>query len=100
MILWGVILIISHCPVKFGGLRFYGIGDIKLLICHVTSRDLVVRGSCDIMDEFSSPESTTLPNFVAIGFAEEEILFYIGHVTSHAHVVTGLCGIMNGCLSY
>ena len=39
-------------------------------------------------------------NFVAIGVAEEEILFYIGHVTLHAHVVNGLCGIMEGCVSY
>ena len=54
VILWGVILIISHCPVKFGGHRFYGIADINLLICHVTSRDHMVRGSFDIMDEFSS----------------------------------------------
>ena len=37
---------------------------------------------------------------MAIGFAEEEILFYIGDMTSHAHVVNGLCGIMDVCLSY
>ena len=49
-----VILIISHRLVKIGGHRLCGIGDIKLLICHVTPRDHVARGSCDIMGEFSS----------------------------------------------
>ena len=86
----------SHRPVKFRGHRLCGIGDIKLLICHVTSRNYVVRGSCGIMGQFPSSETTTLPNFVAIGLAEEEILFYIGHLTSHAHVVNELRGIMDG----
>ena len=95
-----VTLIISHSPVKFGGHKPCGIGDIKLLICRLTSRDHVVRGSCGIMGEFPSSQTTTLPNFAAIGFAEQEILFYIGHVTSRVHMVNGLCGIMNRCLSY
>ena len=37
---------------------------------------------------------------MAIGFAEEEILFFIGHVTSHAHMVNGLRGIMDWYLPY
>ena len=38
-----------HGPVKFGNQKPCGIGDIKLLICHITSRDNVFRKSCDIM---------------------------------------------------
>ena len=45
---------IYHRPVKFFGNRLCGIGDIKLLNCHLTSREYVVRGPCDIMDEFPS----------------------------------------------
>ena len=43
-----------HRLVKFGGHRLCGIGDIKLLIYHVTSRDHAVRGSCGIIVEFPS----------------------------------------------
>ena len=43
-----VLLIISHSPLILGH-RFFGIGYIKLLNCHVTSRDLEVRWSCEIM---------------------------------------------------
>ena len=35
--------------VKFGGNRLWGIPDIKLLNCHVTSHDCTVRGSYDIV---------------------------------------------------
>ena len=37
---------------KFGGYSLCEIGDIKHLICHVTSCDNVIRGSCDIMGGF------------------------------------------------
>ena len=70
-----VLVIISHRPVKFGGHKLCGIGDIKLLICHVTPRAYVIRGSCN-MGEFPSSYGTTLPSFVDIGLAEEEIFCF------------------------
>ena len=38
--------------VRFSGNSLCGIGHIKVLNCHVTSRDYVVRKSCDIVGEF------------------------------------------------
>ena len=38
----------------FGGHWPYKRGDIKFLICHVTSRDHVIRGPSEIMGEFPS----------------------------------------------
>ena len=49
-----VSLVISDYPAKFGDHIPFGRRDIKLSICHVTSCDHVVRGSCDIMGELSS----------------------------------------------
>ena len=50
----GVPLTISPQPAMFGGHRPCGRGDIKFSICHMTSRDHVIRGSSDIMGEFPS----------------------------------------------
>ena len=40
-----VLLIIRHDPVKFSGCKLCGIGELKLLICYVISRDHVIRES-------------------------------------------------------
>ena len=45
-------------------------------MCHVTSRDFVIRESLGIMGEFSSSKVTTLQIFVIIGFMKEEILSF------------------------
>ena len=44
----------SPQPPILGGHRPCRRGDIKVSICHVTSRDHVIRESSDIMDEFPS----------------------------------------------
>ena len=49
-----VSLIISDYSAKFGDYRPFGREDIIFSICHVTSRDHVVVGSCDILCEFFS----------------------------------------------
>ena len=54
MTLWVALLITSHYPPKFGGHRHCGREDILFLVCHMTSRDFVVRESCSIMVEFPS----------------------------------------------
>ena len=46
--------VISDFPAKFRDHRPFREGDVKLSICHVTSQDHEVKGSCDIMGEFCS----------------------------------------------
>ena len=54
MWLYGLsILAISHNLAMFGDYWFSANGDITLLICHVTWRDHVVKGSCDFMSRSS-----------------------------------------------
>ena len=50
----GVPLTISPEPVMFGGHRPCERRDLKFSTCHVALRDHVIRGSSDIMGEFSS----------------------------------------------
>ena len=52
-----VFFIISDYPAKIGDHRSCGREDIKLSFCHVTSRDDVVRSSCDIIGEFPQHKS-------------------------------------------
>ena len=68
-------LTIRHQPAMFGGYRPCQRGDIEFSICHVTSRDHVIRESSDIMGEFPSLLVTTLPSLVATGLAEEIFCF-------------------------
>ena len=60
----------------FGGHRPRGKGDIDFSICHLTSRDQIIRGSSDIMDEFPSSKVITLESLVIIEPLEEEILSF------------------------
>ena len=81
--------IISHHPAKFDGHRPCRIGDI-FFICHVTSYDHMVGGSCDIMVEFPSLQVTILPRLVVTGvmkWERGEILFLLCHVTSSEFVI-------------
>ena len=39
---------VSYDSVKFGGRRLSRSGDM-FFICHVISKDLVIKGSCDFM---------------------------------------------------
>ena len=50
----------------FGGYKPCASGDVKYLICHVTSREYVVKKSCDFMEERSSLYVITLSILVAI----------------------------------
>ena len=34
---------------QFGDRRHCDMGDLKILICHVTSHDQVFKGSCDVI---------------------------------------------------
>ena len=51
-------------------------GDIKYLICHVTSQSYVIEGSCNFMSASSSLYVMTLPNLVAIGIIVVEVYFW------------------------
>ena len=45
-------------------------------VCHVTSRDFVIRESCDTMGEFPLSLVTTLQSLVIIDLLEEETLSF------------------------
>ena len=72
-------LTLSHQLVMFCGPRPCQRGYIMLLICHVATHDLMVRGSCDSIGGFLSPKVTNLLFLVVIGFVEEEIVFNLSH---------------------
>ena len=69
-------LIINIHPAKFSGHRHCAREEISFFICHVTSREFMVRESCDIMDEFPSLLVTTLQSLMIIDLLEEEILSF------------------------
>ena len=46
----GKFVIVCNYPAKFGGYRYFGKGDKMFLIHHVTSRDHMLKGLCDLMD--------------------------------------------------
>ena len=89
-------LIISLHPAKFGGHKRCAREETLFFVCHVTSRDFVVRESCDIMGEFPSSLVSRYP--VKFGdhrpFGRGHIKLSICHVTSCDQVVRGSCDIM------
>ena len=40
---------VNHHPVKCGGHRNCGSGDLMILVCHVISQDYVIIWSCDFI---------------------------------------------------
>ena len=62
-------------PSMFGGHLSSTSGDIKYLICHVTSQNHVFEGSCNFLSGSFSWYVTTLPSLVAIGIVVVEICF-------------------------
>ena len=75
-----------HHLVIFGGHWSNASGDIKYLICHVTSQNFVIEGSFNFMSGSATiPMATklgrmvayvtTLPSLVAIGIVVAEICF-------------------------
>lgn len=65
--------IISHLFVKFGEQRPRGSEDISFFICQETSRDHVISGLRDHVDNTSSSEATVLSSLLAISLAKGEI---------------------------
>ena len=57
---------VSQHPSKFGGYGHYGTGDIIVLVCHVISRDYIIKRSCDFKGRNLSKYVTILPSLVAI----------------------------------
>ena len=55
---------VSHHLAVFGGRWSRKSGDIRYLICKMTSKDYLMEGSCDFMSRISSCYATKLPNLV------------------------------------
>ena len=70
----GEFLSLSLHPANFGGHRRCAREIISFFVYHVTSRNFVVRESCDIMGEFPSSLVTAIQSLVIIDLFEEEIL--------------------------
>ena len=83
-------LITSHYPAKFGDHRPCGRWDILFLVCHVTTRDLVVReiimASHGMMGEFPLSWVTILQSLMIIDLVHEKILSF--HFITWPHVTT------------
>ena len=69
-----------------------------LFVCHVTSRDFVVRETCDTIGEFPSSLMTTLQSLVIIDLLEEEILTF--QFVTLLHVTTWSEGHVTSWVSY
>lgn len=61
-------------------------GYIKLLICHVSTHDQVVKESHYSIDGFLSPQVTNLPCLVFIDLVKKEILSF--QLVTRSHVNT------------
>ena len=87
-------LIISLHPDKFGGHRYCARKEILFFVCHMTSRDFVVRESCDygwvslVISIYPAKFGDHRP------FGRGDIKLLICHVISCDHVVRGSCDIM------
>ena len=92
-----VSLITSLHPAKFGGHKRCAREEISFFVCHVTSRDFIIRDSCDIMGEFLSLLVTTLQSLDIIEPLEEEILRF--QFVTWLHVTTWSEGQVTSCVS-
>ena len=66
---------VIHHFAMFGGHWSNGSGEMKCLLCHMTSENHVIEVSSIFMSGSSSWYVTTFPSFVAIGTAVVEICF-------------------------
>ena len=59
-------MVYNH-PVKFGDHRYSGSRDIIFLVCHITLKNHVIKGSFDYIGRSTSRYVTNLPSMVEIG---------------------------------
>ena len=64
---------VDYHPAKFGSHKHSDNGDVKVLLCHITSQDQVLKSSCDFTGRRLSRQETILPSLVAIGTVVMEI---------------------------
>ena len=64
---------VSRHLAMFGCHWYSGSGDIKYLMCQVTSQNHIIEGSREFMREISLSHATTFPNSVAKCIAVVEI---------------------------
>ena len=70
-------------------------GETKCFICHMTSTNRLVKGSCNFMIRNSSLYVTTLPSLVTIGFVIVE-MYLVCYVIQQDHVTEGSCDYLDG----
>lgn len=67
---------VSHDVVIFSGHWSSEGGDIKFLICHMTSQNCSAEESCNLVSRIPPLYVITPPSFVAIGVVVVKICFY------------------------
>ena len=69
-------------------------GDITFLFCHMTSRDHMIKGTCDLADvDPSSHQYVKFDDYRSCGKSIITFLFY--HVALFDHMITK-CDLVNG----
>ena len=66
---------VSHHLIMFGGHWSNASGNMKYLICHMTSQNRVIEGERKFMSGSSLWYITTLSSLVALGIAVVQICF-------------------------
>ena len=84
---------VTHHFAMFGGHWSSANGDVKYLICHVTSQNHVIGGSSNFMSWTSSWYVTNLPSLAARGIVVIE-MFLVSHVIKQDDVITSQVTIM------
>lgn len=69
-------------------------GDITYLICHVTSQEHEIEGSCNFLSESLLLYFITLPSLVVSSIVVVE-LFFISHVILQDRVIKRSCEFMD-----
>ena len=66
---WEPLTLSPHCA-KFDDYRPCGNGDVTFLFCLVTSRDHMIKGTCDFLNGSSSTKVATVPSLMLAGLIE------------------------------
>ena len=82
---------LSHHSAKFDLYRCCGGGDKTFSFCHLTSRDSMIKRTCNLSYGNPLSQVITVPNFMLISFVEVEIL--ICHMKSRDLMIKGTCDL-------
>lgn len=62
----------------------------------MTSRDHIIKKTCDVVSDNPSPYVTTLPSLILTGLVEMKYDILFCHVTSYDRMIKGTCNLVSG----